>query len=118
MTGSAAPRLLFLRQSADIDRVKRLGRRCQTSVFTLLAFASGQPGVRVAVVVGRRFGGAVSRNRVKRVFRELARHSVSMMAGGYDLVVFPRREALGVPHAVRKEKWFQALDRQGLLTRC
>ena len=73
MAGLFTSRLLFLRQSADIDRVKKLGRRCQTSLFTMLTYPSGLPYTRVGIVVGKRFGLAVKRNRVKRVFRELAR---------------------------------------------
>ncbi|WP_447978806.1 ribonuclease P protein component [Candidatus Nitrospira bockiana] len=116
MTGPATPRLHFLRQSADIDRVKKQGRRRQTSLFTVLAYRSGMPVARVGIIVGKRFGPAVARNRAKRIFRELARQSGARLVAGQDLLVFPRREALTVRHAVLKESWMATLAREGLFT--
>lgn len=114
MTGTVAPRLLFLRQRADIERVKKLGRRFQTSLFTILTCTSDLPAVRVGIIVGKRFGGAVVRNRAKRIFRELARHSSPHLVGQHDILIFPRRQSLAVRHAVLKETWHEVLRQQKL----
>jgi len=114
MTGPPAPRLLFLRQSSEIERVKRIGRRRQSSVFALLACANGLQDTRVAVIVGKRFGTAVKRNRAKRVFRELARRT-TRLAAGYDMVIFPRREALAISPADLRIAWDAVLRQAGLL---
>ena len=114
MTGPPAPRLLFLRQSSEIERVKKIGRRRQSSAFALLTCTNGLPDTRVAVIVGRRFGTAVKRNRAKRIFRELARRT-NRLAAGYDMVVFPRREALAVSPAQLRVTWDAILQHAGLI---
>jgi ribonuclease P protein component len=115
MADPSVSRLLFLRQSADIERVKKLGRRRQTSLFTMLTYATGLPYTRVGIVVGKRFGLAVKRNRVKRIFRELARQRCRQLIKGQDVLFFPRRESLDVRHAVLSEAWARALQQEGVL---
>ena len=114
MTGPPAPRLLFLRQSSEIERVKKIGRRRQSPAFALLTCTNGLPNTRVAVIVGRRFGTAVKRNRAKRIFRELARQT-HRLAVGYDMLIFPRREALAVSPAQLRLTWDAALKQAGLM---
>ena len=72
-------------------------------------------GSRVGIVVGKRFGGAVSRNRCKRVFRELTRQLRGQLISGHSLVVFPKRTSIAQPFAVLKEVWVATLQRQRLL---
>lgn len=115
MAGPSTSRLLFLRQSADIDRVKKFGRRCQTSLFTMLTYPSELPYTRVGVVVGKRFGSAVKRNRVKRVFRELARQRRHELIKGQDVIFFPRRESLKIRHALLSDAWAKTLKQEGVL---
>jgi ribonuclease P protein component len=49
----------------------------------------------VGIVVGKKIGTAVVRNRVKRLLREAARARVSCLPPGYDLVLIARQEAAG-----------------------
>jgi ribonuclease P protein component len=114
MAGSPAS-LLFLRHSVDIDRVKQSGRRVSTPLFNLMSSRTDREDTRIAVIVGRRMGGAVVRNRAKRIFRELARQSAVQLAAGRDVLVFPRREALAARHAGLRDLWFATLKREGLL---
>ncbi|MFM8551144.1 MAG: ribonuclease P protein component [Nitrospiraceae bacterium] len=118
-------RRFFLRNSAEIERVKKIGRRLQTPLFNLLACpaattASGLPAQdlrhsRVGIVVGKRLGQAVARNRAKRIFRELARLVQPQLTPARDILIFPRREILTTPHAQVREAWLAALRREGLL---
>ncbi|MEW6542690.1 MAG: ribonuclease P protein component [Nitrospirota bacterium] len=121
MPRPSGDRRFFLRASREIERAKREGRRLQTPVFNLvscprLPSESGQASSRVGIVVGKRLGAAVTRNRAKRIFRELARQIRGQLAGGHDLLVFPRREALEISHAQLRSAWVSALSRAGLLT--
>ncbi|HCO01751.1 MAG TPA: ribonuclease P protein component [Actinobacteria bacterium] len=93
-TSSLAPGrvrpVLRLRRSADIRAVLRRGRR--RSGARVQVFVADGPeqasdqGVRVAFVAGRRVGGAVARNRAKRLMREAWR-SLDVAEGSLDLVV-------------------------------
>ncbi|MFB3136570.1 MAG: ribonuclease P protein component [Nitrospirales bacterium] len=107
--------LLFLRKSKDFDRVKREGTRLQTPLFNLISTLSSSAGVRVGIVVGRRMGKAVTRNRAKRIFRELVRKTNHVLVKGHDLIVFPKRAALSTNHRALTEAWMEALAHEGLV---
>lgn len=106
---------LFLKRSRDIEYAKEHGRRISTSLFNMVICRTQVGGSRVGIVVGKRFGGAVSRNRVKRLFRELTRQLRGQLLTGYSLVVFPKRDSIEQPFAVLKEVWLSSLQRQRLL---
>lgn len=108
-------RLLFMRKSAEIERVKREGRRYHSTLFNLVSCSSPEPHPRVGIIVGSRFGIAVKRNRAKRLFRELARQFRPQLVSHRAFLVFPRREALEVRFAQLKEAWMRALHAEGLL---
>lgn len=110
---------IFLRASREIEAVKRCGRRLSTDVFNMLTYKMGDGQTRFGIVVGRRFGNAVRRNRIKRVFRALIRESQAELVPGYAAVVFPKREAMVLPFESLKQVWRHALERMKLLrARC
>ena len=49
----------------------------------------------MGLVVGKRIGTAVVRNRVKRLLREAVRARLSCLPPGYDIVLIARQEAAG-----------------------
>lgn len=52
---------------------------------------------RLGIAATRKMGGAVERNRAKRVVRDVFRHHKPL--GALDVVVVPRRELLDAPYA-------------------
>lgn len=115
MSQGGGARDLFLKRSRDIEYVKQHGHRISTTLFNLVICRTDMNGSRVGIVVGKRFGGAVSRNRAKRLFRELTRQVRERLISGHSLVVFPKRNSIAQPFAVLKEVWFSTLQRQRLL---
>jgi ribonuclease P protein component len=106
---------LFLRRHTDIERVKRTGRRFETPLFNLVSYKLPSSQTQIGIVVGRRLGSAVLRNRAKRIFRELARQLRSRFLEGWHILVFPRRKALTVTHLYLRAAWVSALEHEGLL---
>jgi len=116
MSKSRAEKDIFLRASSDINRVKRHGRRISTTLFNVLAYKMMDDAPsRVGVIVGKRFGNAVRRNRAKRVFRALVRRLHGNLVPGLALLVFPKREALLQPSAELTRFWETSLQRVHLL---
>ena len=115
MSQGGDDRDLFLKRSRDIEHAKKHGSRISTALFNLVICRTDVSGSRIGIVVGKRFGGAVSRNRVKRLFRELTRQLRGQLLPGHALVVFPKRDSIVQPFAVLKEVWLSALQRQRLL---
>lgn len=58
-----------LRTSAEIKRVRRQGRSTGHPFLALFALPNAGQGLRVGVSAGKPIGGAVVRNRTKRVLR-------------------------------------------------
>jgi ribonuclease P protein component len=85
-----------LSRSADFDRVYREGRSHASRHLVLYSFprAAG-PGddPRLGVSVGRKVGGAVERNRVKRVLREAFWAIASELPEDHDFVLVARPDA-------------------------
>jgi ribonuclease P protein component len=106
---------LFLKRSRDIEYAKQHGHRISTGLFNVVICRTDTSISRVGIVVGKRFGGAVSRNRIKRQFRELTRQLRGQLLPGHDVVVFPKRDSLSQPFAVLKKLWISTLQRQQLL---
>ncbi len=79
-----------LRRPTDFRRVYE--RRRSTSDAWLLVYAceNGLPYTRVGLSVSRKVGGAVQRNRLRRLYREAFRLTRHEMPGGLDLVLIPR----------------------------
>ncbi len=106
---------VFLKKKEDFERVKRDGVRVTTRFFNVMSCASRPGSTRVGIVVGRRFGKAVARNRGKRVFRALARTTSRRFLPGNDIVIFPKRSVLTLPHLALYETWVTTLGSQGLM---
>ncbi len=85
-------RLERVRRRAEFDRIHSTGVRARGRYFTILILPNGSSTPRLGVAASRRLGGAVSRNRAKRLVRELFRRS--KVAAGVDVVVIPKVELL------------------------
>ena len=86
-----------LSRSAEFERVYRQGRSKGNRYLVLYAFPRGEDdpadGPRLGLSVSRRVGGAVERNRVKRVLREAFWLEVDRLPPGSDYVVVARPDA-------------------------
>lgn len=80
-----------LRRAADFRRVYE--RRCSVSDNWLIVYACANdlPYLRLGLSVSRKMGGAVERNRLRRLYREVFRLSRHEMPVGLDLILIPRR---------------------------
>jgi ribonuclease P protein component len=88
-----------LTRSAEFDRVFRQGRSFATRHLVLHAFpraegdAAEGAAPRLGISVGRRVGGAVERNRVKRLLREAFAAVAPGLPPSHDFVLVARGEA-------------------------
>ena len=80
-----------IRREADYERV--YARRCtvRDEILQICACENGLAHSRVGLSVGRRWGKANVRNRLRRLYREAFRLSKQQLPPGLDLVLIPRR---------------------------
>ena len=84
-----------LSRSGEFDRVYREGRSHASRYLVLYSFprAGGEDGPRLGISVGRKVGGAVDRNRVKRLLRESFWNASGELPEGHDFVIVARPDA-------------------------
>ncbi|HEY8476378.1 MAG TPA: ribonuclease P protein component [Chloroflexota bacterium] len=82
-----------LRRDADFQRVRSEGRAWPHPLLIFSVAPSQVGATRVGIVVSRRVGKAVVRNRVKRRLREAVRRVLPNLRAGYDIVVIARPSA-------------------------
>jgi len=84
-----------IKTKGDLARVFQQGRRACDGLITLHAVRNGLDDgrCRLAVAVSTRHGGAVRRNRIKRLCREAFRLTRHRLPSGWDYVIVPRAEA-------------------------
>jgi ribonuclease P protein component len=102
-----------LRKTGDIKSVLKSGKRIEAQGLKLLIGMNGSDVNRMAVIVGRGCGGAVRRNREKRITREAYRGMKTELRSGNDLVFVIGR--FGQDYRQRRESLLELVRRAGLL---
>jgi ribonuclease P protein component len=109
-SGATFPRAARLLKHSDFERVYQQGKRHFSSHMTVFYQRQTEGGARVGFTVGRVFGGAVQRNRIKRWLREAVRLRRSVLTGGVDVVINPKKSVRTVEFSVVMEEVSQAFD--------
>ena len=98
MSGFTFTKAQHLRAKADFERV--YATKCKAADGVVLMFiARNELAVtRIGLSVSKKHGGAIVRNRLKRLFREAFRLKQHQIPTGLDLIVIPlAKEAASLP---------------------
>jgi ribonuclease P protein component len=104
-----------VRLKREFDRVFREGRAFELREICVRALPNGLGHSRLGLCVGKRQGGAVRRNRIKRLLREAYRLNRHALAVPCDLVIVPRAGWRNLTLAAIEPVFREALSRIGKL---
>lgn len=88
-----------LKRTSEFKTVYTKGRSYAKGFVVMYVYRHGQPVRRVGFTISKKIGNAVTRNRVKRLFREAYRLHQDRLQAGFDLVFVARRGSAGKKYA-------------------
>ena len=80
-----------LTRSTDFKRVRNAGKSYAHPLVVLVATPATENSIRIGFTAGRSVGGAIERNRAKRLLREAMRMLLPSVRTGWDLVLIARQ---------------------------
>jgi len=96
-----------IRDSKSFIRAYRKGRRVRIPGLTIILVENFLPYRRLGISAGKKIGGAVRRNRAKRIIRELFRKNKEIFPPGHDLIFIPDREFVRISWQELETKLFE-----------
>ena len=99
-----------IRRRADFQQAYEHGARAHGRYSTLFILPNKLAVGRLGIAATRKLGGAVQRNRAKRLIREVFRHN--KIASGFDVIVVPKRELLNATLSVLEADYRSTLERR------
>jgi ribonuclease P protein component len=99
-----------IRRRADFQQVYKNGVRLSGRLSTIFLMPNQQPVGRLGIAATKKIGGAVQRNRAKRLIREVFRHNKT--APGFDVVVVPRRGVIETNLTTLEADYLATLERR------
>jgi ribonuclease P protein component len=104
-----------LTQSSEIMRVRRLGKSSAHPLLVLVALMQGneQPS-QFCIITGKKLGGAVQRNRIKRRLRAVIQSNQVRLKTGYLVVIIARNRVIDAPFASLETAFLDMCKRTGV----
>ena len=101
----------------DFKRVFKSGRKlAHPAIFIYICPGSGTRGIRrMGLVITRKLGSAVERNRIKRRLREIFRLNKNQLLPNIDIIFAPRPGACGLTFDSLKDAVLGAFKKAGVL---
>ena len=93
-----------IKQNHEFRRLYHRGKSSANRYLVLYCLKNRRPHNRLGLTVSAKFGGAVQRNRAKRLFREAYRLHESEFKQGFDLVLVARSPRAGSRAAWRSKR--------------
>ena len=105
------PRHQRIVRGSDYRLIYSVGLKFNSENLVLFARENDLHYARLGITVSRKVGGAVVRNRVKRVFREIFRRSRADLPNHFDFVVNAKRSCVDAAYGPLRAELLHAIRR-------
>ena len=102
-----------VRRRVEYQQIYDRGVRTHGRYLTMFTLSNNLPVGRLGIAATKKLGGAVERNRAKRLIREVFRRN--KIAPGFDVVVIPKRELLDASLSALEADYRTTIERRARL---
>lgn len=99
-----------IRKKSDFSFLYKNGCRYRGRYFSFVYLSNALDHSRIAVVVSKKVGNAVERNRIKRRLRALYRRNKGSFKETLDLLIITRPEIMSLSGPELKTQYVQAVE--------
>lgn len=99
----------------DYLSISNKAKRVGTPNFLILYSENKLGTCRLGITASKKAGGAVQRNRIKRIVREFFRINRCFLSNSKDYIIIAGRRASQLGYREVKEELFGALGRKGII---
>ena len=108
-------KLIKLKQNYEFRRAYTRGKSYVSPYFVIYLFATKKQAVRLGITTGKKIGGAVCRNRARRVLTAAFRNLLPRLQTGFDVVIVARPKILSVKSTDAENQMDRLLKAAGVL---
>ena len=112
-TAEGFPHKIRIVRSADYRALYREGKKAYSRNFILFGRENGLHHPRLGMTVSRKVGGAVIRNRIKRIFREIFRKSFAEIHNRQDIVINAKSGCAAASYRELRAEFLEAVRKLG-----
>lgn len=109
------PKKIIVKQNSDFQKIYHHGRSLANRNMVLYFCKVFHPSCRVAFAAGKKLGNAVTRNRVKRLLREVYRLHRHELDDTYCVLLVGRAAAVDIKSTELEKSFCSLCRRAGIL---
>ena len=113
--GTHPPRLVMLSRPRDFATIQTTGTVRSHPLLVVRTLRTDLENTRFGIATGRKLGGAVVRNRLRRRLREALRALAPSFQPGWDVLIIARPALVNATHGELTEAIARLLRRGGVL---
>ena len=106
---------LIVKENSDFQKIYRCGRSLANKNMVMYYCKAFHPSHKVAFAAGKKLGNAVTRNRVKRLLREVYRLHRHEIKDDYCLLLVGRAVAVDLKSTALEKSFYSLCKRANIL---
>ncbi|MBR6509744.1 MAG: ribonuclease P protein component [Clostridia bacterium] len=107
--------IVKIKENYEFRRAYKKGEALVSPYFVVYAMRNRRGNIRLGITVSKKIGGAVARNRAKRLITAAFRGCLPEISEGYDFIIVARNRILSVKSTVVEEQLKKLFKTNGII---